>query len=283
MLDTAANDTEFRSPKQTAFLMARAEAPHDLKVAVKSLIERDHAVLKEGLLAQAPFSEEAIGTVARKLEDSGEIEQVGAWFVSRPWWADVLGEVAKVIKAYHQSHRDEGGMPLNDLRKSVEDQLPSVALFDVLVDALCAANYQRLGKTVRHQDHRPTLPPELREAGARLLKELKRVPLEPPNPKELAPSMDDQKALRFLIEMGEVIDLGDKCALLAEAFEQAKTLVISHLTANQKATVSDLRQAIGTTRRVLMPILDRLDKQGVTVRAADFRMLSRSYLRQQST
>ncbi|MGY8688280.1 MAG: SelB domain-containing protein, partial [Verrucomicrobiales bacterium] len=86
-----------------------------------------------------------------------------------------------------------------------------------------------------------------------------------------------------LIEMGEIIDLGDKCALLAEAFEQAKASVITYLTANEKATVSDLRQAIGTTRRVLMPILDRLDKQGVTVRSADFRMLSRSYLRQQGS
>ncbi|MFT4640137.1 MAG: selenocysteine-specific elongation factor [Verrucomicrobiales bacterium] len=283
VLDTAPTGKEFRSSEQTVFLNARAEAPGDLSVAVTTLLERDHAVAKDGLLAQAPFSERAIAEVLRMLEDSGKIEGVEGWLVNRTWWAEVLGDMAGMIKGYHQSHRDEGGMSLSELRKTIEDRLPSATLFDVLVDALCSGNFQRLGKAVRHQDHKPTLPPELRDAGDRLLKELNRVPLEPPNPKELAPSSDDQKALRFLIEMGEIIDLGDKCALLAEAFEQAKASVITYLTANEKATVSDLRQAIGTTRRVLMPILDRLDKQGVTVRSADFRMLSRSYLRQQGS
>ena len=83
------------------------------------------------------------------------------------------------------------------------------------------------------------------------------------------------------METGEVIDLGDKCALLSDAFDTAKDLVVAFMKANEKATVSELRQTIGTTRRILMPILDRLDKQGVTVRSGDFRMLSRSYLRQQ--
>ena len=92
---------------------------------------------------------------------------------------------------------------------------------------------------------------------------------------------NDQQALRFLMETGEVIDLGDKCALLSDAFDTAKDLVVAFMKANEKATVSELRQTIGTTRRILMPILDRLDKQGVTVRSGDFRMLSRSYLRQQ--
>ena len=136
---------------------------------------------------------------------------------------------------------------------------------------------------MRHKDHRAALPPELKVAGDRLLRDLRKVPLEPPNPKELAPTPDDRKALRFLIEMGEVLDLGEKCALLAEVYEEAKASVIQFLQANQKATVSELRQTIGTTRRVLMPILDRLDKEGVTVRSGDFRMLSRSFLREQGS
>ena len=172
-------------------------------------------------------------------------------------------------------------MSLRDLRAQVEARLPAPSLFEVLVDALCANTFRKIGSAVRHVDHRPTLPPELRAAGDRILRDLKKEPLEPPNPKELAPTPNDQQALRFLMETGEVIDLGDKCALLSDAFDTAKDLVVAFMKANEKATVSELRQTIGTTRRILMPILDRLDKQGVTVRSGDFRMLSRSYLRQQ--
>ena len=97
----------------------------------------------------------------------------------------------------------------------------------------------------------------------------------------MAPSDGDYKALRFLIEIGEVLDLGDKCALLTSSYEKAKHTVIDYLKANQKATVSEMRQTLGTTRRVLMPILDRLDKEGVTIRVEDYRVLSRSWLRKQ--
>ena len=281
VLDTAPREGSFRSDGQTTFLKSRAAAPRDLQVVVESLLERDHAVTKEGLLRQSPFSNEAIAAVVDTLAESGEVDAAGSWLVHRGWWADVMQGVAGVIKDYHQSHPDQGGLSLRDLRAQVEDKLPAPSLFEVLVDALCASAYRKIGSAVRHADHRPTLPPELRAAGDRILKDLRKQPLEPPNPKELAPTPNDQQALRFLMETGEVMDLGEKCALLSDAFETAKDSVVAFIKANDKATVSELRQAIGTTRRILMPILDRLDKQGVTVRSGDFRMLSRSYLRQQ--
>ena len=281
VLDTAPSEGGFRSNAQTTFLKSRSAAPMNLETVVGSLLERDRAVTKEGLLRQSPFSAVAIAAVVDALAESGEVEAAGSWLVHREWWAAVMHEVAQIIKGYHQSHPDQGGLSLRDLRAQVEARLPAPSLFEVLVDALCANTFRKIGSAVRHVDHRPTLPPELRAAGDRILRDLKKEPLEPPNPKELAPTPNDQQALRFLMETGEVIDLGDKCALLSDAFDTAKDLVVAFMKANEKATVSELRQTIGTTRRILMPILDRLDKQGVTVRSGDFRMLSRSYLRQQ--
>ncbi len=281
VLDTSPCEGSFRSDGQTTFLNGRAAAPMNLETVVGTLLERDHAVMKEGLLRQSPFSPEAVAAVVDSLGESGEVEAVGSWLVHRGWWADVMREVAQVIKDYHQSHPDQGGLSLRDLRAQVDVKLPSPSLFEVLVDSLCAGAFRKIGSAVRHMDHRPTLPPELRAAGDRILRDLRKEPLEPPNPKELAPTPNDQQALRFLMETGEVIDLGDKCALLSGAFDVATESVVAFMKANEKATVSELRQAIGTTRRILMPILDRLDKQGVTVRSGDFRMLSRSYLRQQ--
>jgi len=281
VLDTAPSEGGFRSNAQTTFLKSRSAAPMNLETVAGSLLERDRAVTKEGLLRQSPFSAVAIAAVVDALAESGEVEAAGSWLVHREWWAAVMHEVAQIIKGYHQSHPDQGGLSLRDLRAQVEARLPAPSLFEVLVDALCANTFRKIGSAVRHVDHRPTLPPELRAAGDRILRDLKKEPLEPPNPKELAPTPNDQQALRFLMETGEVIDLGDKCALLSDAFDTAKDLVVAFMKANEKATVSELRQTIGTTRRILMPILDRLDKQGVTVRSGDFRMLSRSYLRQQ--
>lgn len=281
VLDTDSPKDSFRADAQVQFLQTRSENPLDLKTAALSLLARDHALPKEGFLLQTPFGAAAIDEELARLEKAGEADAVGSWLVDRSWWASVIEHASKTVQKFHEEHADQSGITLADLRLALENQLPDGTLFDVLADALCQGDFQRVGKAIRHTSHQASLPPELKVAGDRILADLKKQPLEPPNPKELASTAGDQKALRFLIEMGEVIDLGDKCALLSEAFEDAKQTVITYLKANQKATVSELRQTLGTTRRVLMPILDRLDKQGVTVRLEDFRMLSRSYLRQQ--
>jgi len=42
------------------------------------------------------------------------------------------------------------------------------------------------------------------------------------------------------------------------------------------ATAGELRQALGTSRRVVIPLLERLDKEGVTRREGDHRSLRKA-------
>jgi selenocysteine-specific elongation factor len=74
-------------------------------------------------------------------------------------------------------------------------------------------------------------------------------------------------------ETNEVILLNEDVALSAAAFSRLKTLVVQYLGERGSTTVSELRQVIGTTRRVLVPFLERLDRLGVTVREGDRRKL----------
>ena len=58
----------------------------------------------------------------------------------------------------------------------------------------------------------------------------------------------------------------------AKAFAQAAQAVRT-LLAKQPATVSDIRQAVGASRRVVVPLLEKLDRDGVTRRQGDTRVL----------
>jgi selenocysteine-specific elongation factor len=55
-----------------------------------------------------------------------------------------------------------------------------------------------------------------------------------------------------------------------------KNAIVDLLTQRGAATASELRQALGTTRRILIPLLERLDREGVTRREGDRRVLRRS-------
>jgi len=98
-------------------------------------------------------------------------------------------------------------------------------------------------------------------------------PLEPPSRKELAPDALAQQALRFLLQTGEAIELSEDVVLSAYGFGRATETVKEFLSEHESGTASELRQALGTSRRIVIPLLERLDKEGVTRRDGDKRSL----------
>jgi selenocysteine-specific elongation factor len=101
-------------------------------------------------------------------------------------------------------------------------------------------------------------------------------PLEPPSRKDLVRDGPGKKAMQFLIDMGEVVDLGQDVCLMRDALRQATNQVTAFIEENGPATASDLRKALETTRRVAMPLLEYLDLEGVTRRQGDVRVLRNS-------
>jgi len=79
--------------------------------------------------------------------------------------------------------------------------------------------------------------------------------------------------MRFLLETREAAQLGDDVIVLTESFDRMTQIVRDLLRARGRATASELRQAIGGSRRVVIPLLERLDREGVTRREGDFRIL----------
>lgn len=82
-----------------------------------------------------------------------------------------------------------------------------------------------------------------------------------------------RQAMRFLIDTGEVVEVGGEVVLLAGAYRQATDVVKRCLQSRGEATVSELRQALGSSRRIVVPLLERLDREGVTQRVGDKRRL----------
>src|SRR5258706_252022 len=126
---------------------------------------------------------------------------------------------------------------------------------------------------IRRDDYRPALPLPLQAAGARIRAALAAKPFEPPSRKELAPDGIALQALRFLRETGEVIELGEELVLRTDSFTRMKEVIVTFIREKGPATVSDLRQSLGTTRRVVMPLLERLDRDAVTLRQGEHRVL----------
>ena len=98
---------------------------------------------------------------------------------------------------------------------------------------------------------------------------------DPPDRKTFSQDRHVQQALRFLIDQGEIVEISSEIVVLRESAEQMQNAVTELLSKHGSATASQVRQKIGTTRRVIIPFLEYLDRIGVTRRIGDERVLAK--------
>ena len=84
-------------------------------------------------------------------------------------------------------------------------------------------------------------------------------------------SRDTGDTLRCLIRMDKVVDVGPDLIMLTSAYETLVGSIRGHIEGKGPSTVSDLRQALGVSRRIAIPLLERLDRVGLTRREGDLR------------
>jgi selenocysteine-specific elongation factor len=203
----------------------------------------------------------------------GQAQDRGAWLLESAWWKRLQQRAAGVIDEYHRTHPQETGMALPQLDSVLRGECPVREAFELLVKALVASGFETSGDRLHRRGHRPVLPESMTDAAARLRRQLAARPLDPPGLKELLTAPGDERALRFLIEQGEVVRLDAQTAIAASAYREFAGQVKRFLGERGQATASEIRQATGTTRRVLIPLLERLDADRITMRRGDARSL----------
>jgi len=274
VLDEAANRRAFRKAFQAEFLEARRGGMDDLDVLLRSQLRRDKALRLADLLAKSRFSAESVSRRVSEMAEAGEVERSGEWVFEGEWWRRLSQLAGERIQGKHRENPDELGLPLRELRSLIEPELPSPKFFDQLLAGLLAGDYAKAGPNVRHRSHCPQLPPELLKAGETVRRRLAADPLNPPNKGETATNPAEEKALRFLVHTGEVVELDAKNVINSAGYEQLVAGIVACLEEHGRATASELRQHTGTVRRILMPLLEKLDEEKVTLREGDDRRLA---------
>ncbi|MDA7597570.1 selenocysteine-specific translation elongation factor [bacterium] len=273
VLDEDANRRAFRKPFQAAFLEARRDNFDDLESLIVSQMNRDRTMAASALLAKTRFSATEISTKVDELVAAKKLSRSGNWIFDAVWWSKISAFTGDKINEFHQNNPDLPGMSIKELEPMVVPELPFPKLFDMILEGLMASDFAKAGPAIRSLAHQPKLPTDLVRAGDRIRGMLAENPILPPNRGDLAPGDADRKAMRFLINVGEVVELDQKTVISSTGFETIRSAVVGCLEANGQATASDLKDAAGTSRRFMMPILELLDEQEVTVRNGDFRTL----------
>ena len=273
VLDPDAARDGIRTPRRRQLLQSLVEAGGAAGPFVAAHLEREGAVRRAGLLVQSRFGESDVDAAVAGLVQSQDAVVIREWVVQAARWRQVREQALETIDAEHRLRPHTLGLSLSELRRVLARRLPAPELFDLMVTDLCRESCVQSGTTIRRTSHRLELPAELQAAGVTLRGALSAKPSEPPSRKELTPDRMAQQALRFLLETGEAVEISPEVVLLAEAYARAVGDIRRFLRVHGSATVSELRQAVGASRRIVIPLLEKLDREGVTRREGDKRMI----------
>jgi selenocysteine-specific elongation factor len=189
---------------------------------------------------------------------------------------DLLTEkIHHALEHFHKQNPLKLGMSRASLRSAIRDPVDG----PVFEKALSVLEHDKRivdnESLVRQASHRPRLSPEMEILRDRVEAKLLKDPFNPPRTKVLVEEMgrEAEKVLIYLVETGRAVRLADDLVFHHRAMDDAVKTIRRFLTKHGEATVSDLKQALGTTRKFAVPLLVYLDNKGITERDGDLRRL----------
>ncbi|MGB7061730.1 MAG: selenocysteine-specific translation elongation factor [Candidatus Zixiibacteriota bacterium] len=229
-------------------------------------------VPKRQILKASNFSQEQIQSGLKELEKEGRILSTGVYVADMTRWTETSERIVSEIEKTHEEFPYKIGAKLAEFsgRLKIEGNL-----FDQAIEHLVAEKQiVQQGVYLRLPDHQPALSPRQKELSVKVLQEFASKPLSPPTKEELLNlGTDYEDVLLFLIEQGQLVELKDGVLFRSDDFEKIKAKVTDFIGQQGAATVSQLREHLSTTRKYMVPILEKLDQLGVTQREGDKRTL----------
>ena len=186
----------------------------------------------------------------------------GDWLADPARWADLRRQLAEAVAAHAKRDPLAIGMPPEAARAALG--LPDRALIEALAQGIRVQvqledGYLRIGSS---------LPPRVVAAVRVVLADLEEAPFVAPEAGRLRELGLDTRAIAAAARAGLLLRVTEQIVLAPGAKAQAARVLAG---LQQPFTTAEARQALGTTRRVAIPLLEYLDRAGITQRLPDDR------------
>ena len=217
-------------------------------------------------------TEEVLERVNRLVEDEllvmlGEMgkDTDGVVYSARGW--NVLkGKVFTALRTYHNQYPLRKGPPAQEVRSRLEISQP---VYQRVLARLGDKQFVvEEGQSIRLPEHEITLTPEMEQQAAKFLQALEQDPYAPPSDQPL-----DSELLGVLVEQGKVVRVTDSVVFAASAYRDMTQRIVEHMKAQGSITVADARTMFDTSRKYVLPLLEYMDRQQITRRSGDERVL----------
>jgi selenocysteine-specific elongation factor len=195
------------------------------------------------------------------VETPGSMVSAAGWLMSAERAEAAARAVEDAVREHDRANPLHPGVSLTELAERVD--LPAPELVAAVVrPPLRVVNGVVVG------EQRATLPPAVEKALDALADDLTDAPFAAPTADRLRELGLDNKTVAAAVKAGRLLRPAPGIVLLPGADRQAVAWLAE---LPQPFTASEARARLGTSRRVVLPLLDHLDRSGLTRRLPDDR------------
>lgn len=196
-------------------------------------------------------------------------------------WNTLRDDVMAALRRYHTARPLAPGMEMEELRVTMKGNV-SPKVFRAFVEQLeTRKTLVRDGSVLRlpaHTTGTAALDGADQRHAARIRSLLAVDPLSPPDLKQIEADLGAGRSkllelLALLERERAVVRVASDLYFPAEALDHMKTRVREHFAKTSDLTPAGFRELFGTSRKYTIPLLEYLDREGVTIRAGEVRRL----------
>lgn len=255
-----------------------ASAPDDAAILAALTAHALDGASAAALAAEVNLREASAQAALRRLLARGEVVALErpSGFVATGVLRTLETRVLDVLRALHA--REPWSLGLTSLALARSLQLPEAILARAASALVVAETLSYSDGYYAARDHVAHLTPEQRDLLERLLRDDPAQPLRPRPYAEVVAAIERSgvggatRALQTAIVRGELIRVGTELYRAAQ-MAAIRARIERHLARHQRMTAAQFRDIVGTSRKYAIPLLEWLDRTGVTLRDGDDRVL----------
>jgi selenocysteine-specific elongation factor len=200
--------------------------------------------------------------------------RIGDWIVAADAAERLTHRLLAALADEHHSHPLRPGLEVGEARLILAGTAHAFSdpdLAEALLDHLAGTGrLARQGTVVRLPDHSPSTAG--RDDADRLVEAVRQGEPTPPSVRELESAGHGLELIRAACAEGRLVRISADIVVTPEFLARAEEIVREH-GVPPGLTVSRFREALGTSRKYALPILEHFDGRGLTRRQGDLRVL----------
>jgi selenocysteine-specific elongation factor len=226
---------------------------------------------------QASGLDAATGKAALEAHVAAEqAVRIGPAVMSGSGWRRLVTRTEELLTQYHHQFPLRAGMPREELKSRLG--LASRPFNDAVARLIADGVLAEHAATVRLTTHEVQLSAAQAQIADQLLARLAAEPLAPPSLADLRQELAngaalDEDLLAALVLQRKIVRVSEDLAFTGEAYARMVDAITRRIQEEATITVAEVRDLFGTSRRYVLALLEHLDRERVTRRLGDTRVL----------